>query len=204
MCKGKHKWEGADGISSGFLAEQGAWCWACSQDPEIMTWAKGRCLNDWATQVPQVRWFWKCKLSPKSIWLPSAKISFNIHRISDSTPAVIHGENSMTQTERGCIIWQNSASQTLMYRQVIWGSHYNEDSDSANLEWNLGFFQFSHEPSWGWCCWSPNHPLRRKVLEHMEMTMDTMKLTLYCFLLKIIYISTHISVAKATHIYGPA
>ena len=24
-----------------------------SQDPEIMTWAKGRHLTDWATQVPQ-------------------------------------------------------------------------------------------------------------------------------------------------------
>ena len=29
------------------------WCQARSQDPGIMTWAKGRCLINWATQVPQ-------------------------------------------------------------------------------------------------------------------------------------------------------
>ena len=37
---------------SRLLAEQGAWCRAWSQDPEIMTWAEGRCLPDWATHVP--------------------------------------------------------------------------------------------------------------------------------------------------------
>ena len=33
-------------------AEEGAQYGAWSQDPEIMTWAKGRCLTDWGTQVP--------------------------------------------------------------------------------------------------------------------------------------------------------
>ena len=33
--------------------EQRAWqCGAQSPDPGIMTWAKGRCLTNWATQVP--------------------------------------------------------------------------------------------------------------------------------------------------------
>jgi len=27
-------------------------CGARSQDPKIMTWVKGRCLTDWATQMP--------------------------------------------------------------------------------------------------------------------------------------------------------
>ena len=31
--------------------EQGAWCGAQSQDPEIMTWAKGRPSTNWATQA---------------------------------------------------------------------------------------------------------------------------------------------------------
>ena len=33
-------------------AEQGAPQRAQSQDPEIMTWTKGRCLTSWATQAP--------------------------------------------------------------------------------------------------------------------------------------------------------
>ena len=33
-------------------AEPGAWCGTQFQDPEIMTWAKGRCLTHWAIQVP--------------------------------------------------------------------------------------------------------------------------------------------------------
>ena len=32
-------------------AKQGARCGAPSQDREIMAWAKGRCLTDWATQA---------------------------------------------------------------------------------------------------------------------------------------------------------
>ena len=34
-------------------AEQEPWCGAWSQDLEIMTWAKSRCLAIWATQAPQ-------------------------------------------------------------------------------------------------------------------------------------------------------
>ena len=33
-------------------AEQETQQGAQSQDPGIMTWAKGRCITDWATQVP--------------------------------------------------------------------------------------------------------------------------------------------------------
>ena len=32
-----------------------------SQDPGIMTWAQGRCLTDWATQVPLLMAFRYCK-----------------------------------------------------------------------------------------------------------------------------------------------
>ena len=35
-------------------AERGAGCGALSQDPEIMTWAKVRCLTDRVTQVPLI------------------------------------------------------------------------------------------------------------------------------------------------------
>ena len=38
-------------------AKQGAQCGAWSQDPGIMTWAKGRCFTDWATQVPRCIYF---------------------------------------------------------------------------------------------------------------------------------------------------
>ena len=31
----------------------GSWCEAWSRDPGVMTWAKGRHLTNWATQVPQ-------------------------------------------------------------------------------------------------------------------------------------------------------
>ena len=34
-------------------AEQEAQCRTRSQDPGIITWAKGRCLINWATQVPE-------------------------------------------------------------------------------------------------------------------------------------------------------
>ena len=37
---------------SRLLTEQGAWLRVPSQIPGIMTWAKGRHLTDWATQVP--------------------------------------------------------------------------------------------------------------------------------------------------------
>ena len=37
--------------------KQGAQCRAQSQDPEIMIWAEGRCLANWATQVPYVYCF---------------------------------------------------------------------------------------------------------------------------------------------------
>ena len=36
-----------------------------SQDPEIMTWAKGRHLTDWATQVPQLQCLKRLPLSAK-------------------------------------------------------------------------------------------------------------------------------------------
>ena len=40
-------------------AEQGASHTAGSQNLEIMTWAKGRCLTDWATEVPHIQMvFW--------------------------------------------------------------------------------------------------------------------------------------------------
>ena len=42
-------------------SEQGAWRGAPSQDPGIMTWAEGRCLTDWATQVPPEEHLWKTK-----------------------------------------------------------------------------------------------------------------------------------------------
>ena len=38
---------------SRLLAEHGALCRAPPQDPRIMTWAKGRCFTNWATQHPR-------------------------------------------------------------------------------------------------------------------------------------------------------
>ena len=49
-----HKWRGAaerEGEADS-LAEQETWCGAQSQDCGIMTWAEGRRLTHWATQVP--------------------------------------------------------------------------------------------------------------------------------------------------------
>ena len=37
--------------------EQRARCRDRSQNPEIMTWAKGRCLTDWDTQIPPSIYF---------------------------------------------------------------------------------------------------------------------------------------------------
>ena len=45
-------------------AEQGARCRASSQDPEIMTWAKGRHSIDWANPVPQILAFLKIEKTP--------------------------------------------------------------------------------------------------------------------------------------------
>ena len=50
------EWAQAGGMAgrvrSRLCAEQGAPCGAWSQDSRTMTWAKGRCLTNWATQVP--------------------------------------------------------------------------------------------------------------------------------------------------------
>ena len=49
-----HTWTrgGAEGEEEAdSFAEQGAWEGTLFQDPEIMTWAKGSCLTDWATQA---------------------------------------------------------------------------------------------------------------------------------------------------------
>ena len=48
---------GAEGEGETDPADQVAWLRALSQDPGIMTWAKDRCLTDWATQVLQVATF---------------------------------------------------------------------------------------------------------------------------------------------------
>ena len=48
---------------NGFLTEQGAQWRALSQDPGIMTWAKGRCLTIWATQALQTFYFYAVNLS---------------------------------------------------------------------------------------------------------------------------------------------
>ena len=51
----------AEGRSRGrsrLPTKQGTWCGALSQNPGIMTWPKGRCIMDWATQVPRKWDFW--------------------------------------------------------------------------------------------------------------------------------------------------
>lgn len=42
---------------SRLTSEQGAWCGARFQDPKIMTWAKGGCLTNWATQASLYNYF---------------------------------------------------------------------------------------------------------------------------------------------------
>ena len=44
--------KGREKRTSGLPTEQEGQYEAESQDPKIMTWAEGRCLTDWATQVP--------------------------------------------------------------------------------------------------------------------------------------------------------
>ena len=53
--EGKRDSRGRDRGKSRVMTERRDWCGAWSQDPEIVTWAEGRRLTDWATQVPQ-RW----------------------------------------------------------------------------------------------------------------------------------------------------
>ena len=62
------------------------------------------------------------------------------------------------------------------------------------LRQNL-ILQFSWESSKCWCCWSLNHPLRRKVSEHSllgqyykeKQSIENIKLTLDLFILKLIH-----------------
>ena len=50
----RHTKRGRDiGRGRSRLPEGGAWCGTISQDPRIMTWAKGRHPTNWATQVSQ-------------------------------------------------------------------------------------------------------------------------------------------------------
>ena len=53
MSTSRGSGRGRGRAGSSLPTEQGAWCGAPSQDPGIMTWAKGRRLTDWATQAPQ-------------------------------------------------------------------------------------------------------------------------------------------------------
>ena len=53
MKEREETWVGRKGRGRRRGRSRGAWCRAGSQDPGIMTWAKGRCFTDWATQVPQ-------------------------------------------------------------------------------------------------------------------------------------------------------
>ena len=47
------EWQAKRESESRLPAEQGAQCGSLFQDPGIMTWAEGRRLTNWATQVPQ-------------------------------------------------------------------------------------------------------------------------------------------------------
>ena len=47
--RGRGRWRGRE-RSRPSAQECGSW----TQDPEIMTWAIGSCLTDWATQVPPI------------------------------------------------------------------------------------------------------------------------------------------------------
>ena len=53
---------------SRLFTEQGARCGAQSQDPGIVTWAKGRCLTDCATQVPSRTLFSRHLHASALIW----------------------------------------------------------------------------------------------------------------------------------------
>ena len=55
----EHEWGRAEGegVRSRLPIEQRTQCGPGSQDPEIMTWAEGSCLRDWATQVPSKSFF---------------------------------------------------------------------------------------------------------------------------------------------------
>ena len=56
QTEGEAEREGeAEGGEKQASAEREAWYGGRSQDPRIVTWAKGRCLTDWAAQVPT---FW--------------------------------------------------------------------------------------------------------------------------------------------------
>ena len=68
---------------SSLPTEQGAQCWAQSQDPRIMTWAEGRRLTDWATQVP-LNWI----LNPIQIATVEGEA---IYRTRDTAPATYAG-----------------------------------------------------------------------------------------------------------------
>ena len=61
------KYKGRQRGRSRLLAEQRAWQRAQYKDSRIMTWAKGRCLTDWGTQVPQI-WFKSNYVLWKSLW----------------------------------------------------------------------------------------------------------------------------------------
>lgn len=57
--------------------EQGAWCRTPSQDPGIMTWAKGRHLINWATEISWKPWSWEWLSFSRIIHYPSALHSFH-------------------------------------------------------------------------------------------------------------------------------
>ena len=87
----EHKWrDGAEG-GTRCSPEQGAWCGAWSQDPGIITWAKGRSLTNWVTQVLS---FWSKKYTLLHIcrgWgLVSTPTKSYWHIINTVTPFALH------------------------------------------------------------------------------------------------------------------
>ena len=59
MREREHEWRGRSQVERRrrLPTNQGACCWAGSQDSRIMTWAEGRYLTDWATQAPLEKLF---------------------------------------------------------------------------------------------------------------------------------------------------
>ena len=76
--KREHRLEG-EGKAGSSLSREPVVGLSQSQDPESMTWAKGKCLSNWATQGPHYKAFlWYEVLTPAFPILDMGQVIFDV------------------------------------------------------------------------------------------------------------------------------
>ena len=104
--------------------------WAQSQDLEIMTWTKGRCLTDWATQAPLLAWFFFFFLKILFIWEREHKQGGQRKREKQTLLSAEPNTGTPSQ-DPGIMPWAEGSCFT------SWGTQVPQETLLTIKMWNL-------------------------------------------------------------------